>query len=588
MSPPEPVDPSSPTVADQQTLGTEPVARISIRDVPEYDLGEVIGRGGMGEVVVAHHRNIGRDVALKRMRAEKPSAENVDRFLREAKIQARLDHPSIAPVHELGYDSDGLPYFTMKRVAGTTLAELLARRTERVQRFLRALVDVCLAVDLAHARGIVHRDLKPSNIMLGDYGEVYVLDWGVARILTPGDKRASTHSDDAISFDGLTQVGALIGTPGYMAPEQARGEPVGPKADVYSLGAILFEILSGEPLHKRDTGEALASTLSLTDGSPSRRRPDQRIAPELDALCINALAMEADARPTARELADAIQGYLDGDRDVERRRTAANNLTQSARTALDAGDRGKAMRAAGRALALDPGSTSAAEVVMSLVVNEPTVIPAEVEDALHEDELKTARARSRRALIPYASIFLIAPMVPFLTVSDWPLLIAFFAAFAMMLVITWANVKVGVPIGVTLAGHTLTALLFSRLVGPFVITPMMLAAILLSATSLPWLNRRWWAVALWTTVTVALPFVLEWLGVFAPTWTLTPMGLVSHGSVFDPTRMHPNLIVFGHIAAVVLVAGYARRVGRDRSDAQRRMFLQAWHLKHLLPKNVNA
>src|SRR5688500_5550674 len=136
--------------------------RPSQRGATSYQLGALIGRGGMGEVVLAHDPAIGRDVALKRLRTEAPSRELVDRFLREAKIQARLDHPAIVPVHELGYDADGRPYFVMKRLAGTTLHEVLTSRTrsQPINRLLRALVEVCLAIDLAHARGVVHRDLK--------------------------------------------------------------------------------------------------------------------------------------------------------------------------------------------------------------------------------------------------------------------------------------------------------------------------------------------------------------------------------------------------------------------------------------------
>ncbi|HSD90783.1 MAG TPA: protein kinase [Kofleriaceae bacterium] len=585
-----PVDPLTPTAAAKagDTISTQPVERITLRDVPDYDLGEVIGRGGMGEVVVAHHRQIGRDVALKRMRAERPTAELVERFLREARIQARLDHPSIAPVHELGFDSEGLPYFTMKRVSGTTLAEVLERTSERPQRLLRALVDVCQAVELAHARNIVHRDLKPSNIMLGDYGEVYVLDWGVARVLTSADNEPVGDTiEDVISLDGVTQDGALLGTPGYMAPEQARGEPVGPKADIYALGSMLFEILSGEPLHPRGR-EALATTLSNIDGSPAKRRPERGIAPELDALCIAALSADPGARPGARALADAIQGYLDGDRDVERRRALASELSNRARTALSGGDRERAMRSAGRALALDPGSTAAADVVMSLIVEEPPELPAEVERSLDVEETKMMRIRSRRAVLPYAAIFLVAPMLPFLHIARWPMLMAVFAMFGLMVTITWINSRVGVPIWITLVGHTATSLLFSQLIGPFIITPVMLCAILLSATSIPWLNRRWWAVIIWTTVTVMLPFMLEHAGVLPTTWSMTPAGLVSHGSVFIAERMNASLIILGHVFAIVLVAGYARRIGRDRSDAQRRLLLQAWQLSHLLPKTVKA
>src|SRR5689334_19756271 len=161
-----------------------------------YKVGELIGRGGMGEVVLADDLQLERKVAIKRMRGEQPTTEAIVRFLREAKIQARLDHPAIVPVHALGHDSAGRPYFTMKRLAGTTLADTIERATASQQTLLRAFVDVCLAIDFAHARSVIHRDLKPSNIMLGDYGEVYVLDWGVARIA--GDADAPAASSDSV------------------------------------------------------------------------------------------------------------------------------------------------------------------------------------------------------------------------------------------------------------------------------------------------------------------------------------------------------------------------------------------------------
>ncbi|MBL9015334.1 MAG: serine/threonine protein kinase, partial [Myxococcales bacterium] len=152
--------------------------------LPNYRLGNLLGRGGMGDIVLGHDSLIGRDVAIKQMRSEQPTTDQVSRFLREARIQARLEHPSIVPVHALGTDEAGLPYFTMKRLTGTTLAEILAKQDPPPRpRLLRILVDVCSAVELAHARGVVHRDLKPSNIMVGDFGEVYVLDWGLARIV---------------------------------------------------------------------------------------------------------------------------------------------------------------------------------------------------------------------------------------------------------------------------------------------------------------------------------------------------------------------------------------------------------------------
>ena len=159
---------------------------------PGYVLGETIGRGGMGAVIAAQDLRIGREVAVKRMATMTPDGEQVARFLREARIQARLEHPAIVPVHELSVDELGRPFFTMKRIAGQTLGERLADRVPQ-NRLLRVFVDVCRAIEFAHARGVVHRDLKPSNIMLGDYGETYVIDWGIARVLAAGE--ADRHGE---------------------------------------------------------------------------------------------------------------------------------------------------------------------------------------------------------------------------------------------------------------------------------------------------------------------------------------------------------------------------------------------------------
>jgi len=187
--------------------GDRPVAFLG------YELCDLLGRGGMGEVLLAHDVRIGREVAIKRMRNAEPDPEAEARFLREAKIQARLQHPAIVPVHELGRDAEGRPYFTMKRLAGVTLHELLGGP---LQRLLRALAEVCLAIEFAHEHGVIHRDIKPTNIMLGDFGEVYVLDWGIARVLDDGS--ASVSVRDIAAYEGETQVGAVMGTPGYMAP----------------------------------------------------------------------------------------------------------------------------------------------------------------------------------------------------------------------------------------------------------------------------------------------------------------------------------------------------------------------------------
>jgi eukaryotic-like serine/threonine-protein kinase len=209
-----------PTISGE-TLGGSGTAR--------YAFGDVIGRGGMGEVFRARDAPIGRTVAVKRLKAT--SAEAVARFMREAQVQGRLEHPAIVPVHELGEDERG-PFFVMKQLAGVTLELTLGEKSR--QQLLRAFVDVCLCIEFAHTRGVVHRDLKPANIVLGEFGEVYVLDWGIARVIGDADTWGEAISGSE------TQVGAIIGTPGYMSPEQCGGEQVDARADVYALGCILY------------------------------------------------------------------------------------------------------------------------------------------------------------------------------------------------------------------------------------------------------------------------------------------------------------------------------------------------------------
>src|SRR5436190_2066281 len=190
-----------------------------------------IGRGGMGEVHLCRDRGIGRDVALKIARSTLVE-ESRRRFAREALLQARLEHPSFVPVYDVGARDDGEIYFTMRRIRGRTLRAMLGEGT--LHGALVAFRQLALAVDYAHSRGVVHRDIKPDNVMLGDFGEVYLLDWGVAKIAEEPELDAAPFATDAVE----TQQGSLLGTLGYMPPEQLRGQhaTLDGRADVYALG----------------------------------------------------------------------------------------------------------------------------------------------------------------------------------------------------------------------------------------------------------------------------------------------------------------------------------------------------------------
>ena len=288
--------------------------RPKLATASRYTLAEELGAGGMGIVRGAVDRRLGREVAIKTLRRTKrPQRPLERRFLREACVQALLDHPAIIPVYDIGRDREGSLYFSMKRVVGTTLEAIAADLT--VTKRLEAFARVCRAVHFAHRRGVVHRDLKPANIMLTDDGDVYVLDWGVAALIDFPDPLLPAISSvllaDAES-PARTLDGETIGTPGYLAPEQARGAIVDARADIYALGAVLFELLALEPLHpRRSTTTILVSTLRGADARPSVRAPERDIAPELDAICVRATALDpADRFQTLAELVDALEPLL--------------------------------------------------------------------------------------------------------------------------------------------------------------------------------------------------------------------------------------------------------------------------------------
>jgi serine/threonine-protein kinase len=575
------------TTGEATIVPTWGVTSIVALPDPGYQLGELIGRGGMGEVVVAQDQRVGREVAVKRIRSKSPTHDAVQRFLREARIQARLDHPAIVPVYELGTDADGRPYFTMKRLTGVTLAKRLADHGP-IQPLLRAFVDVCLAIQLAHSRGVVHRDLKPSNIMLGDYGEVYVIDWGVARVI--GDRTRVTHPMAAIEDapdDEQTTAGAILGTPGYMPPEQIRGAEVGAAADVYALGAILFEILAGEPLHPR--GEAaLATTLTEPQVAPATRALERTIAPELDSVCFDALAEEPKARPSARELADRIQAYLDGDRDLERRRTLAAEQLASAQDALDSDKpdaRATAMRRAGRALALDPDSPAAAALVTQLMVEPPAKLPADLVASLAADERVTNRDRAKQAMWAYILIFAFVPLVPFLDVKSWPLQLAFWGLTALIATLAYTVYRTGKPrVASALVANLAFIVVFSRLAGPFMLTPIVTVGILLSFTANPGLIERRWLIFVWGAAAVALPLVLEATGAMPHTFEVVD-GTIRTTSDFYRLKgpVEEVALVIANAGFIGIASFYALAISRYREAARRTLHVQAWHLRQLLP-----
>jgi len=290
------------------TTSTPDGAREPLGDPERYQIINEHGRGGLGRVSRAHDRNLGRDVAVKELISRGPVSEV--RFLREALITARLEHPGIVPIYETGRRLDGTPFYAMKLVAGRSLRQLLAERTTVDARIalLHHVIAVADAMAYAHGRKIIHRDLKPANVIVGDFGETIVIDWGLAKDLSAGDEATGADGEHGPRRDAdLTATGGVLGTPAYMAPEQERGEPVDQRADVFAIGAMIWELCSTYKVPPSDTqqrhrllrragidDDLVAIIDKALDADPRRRYPDA------GALAADLNAFKSGARITAR------------------------------------------------------------------------------------------------------------------------------------------------------------------------------------------------------------------------------------------------------------------------------------------------
>ncbi len=295
-----------------------------------YQLLGEIARGGMGVILKGHDTDLGRDIAVKVLDGElakRPAV--VQRFVEEAQIGGQLQHPGIVPVYELGLMADDRPYFTMKLVKGRTLAALFLQRKSPADnrgRLLAIFESVCQTMAYAHSKGVLHRDLKPANIMVGAFGEVQVVDWGLAKVLHRGgvaDERRAKESLHTVietirsgpgSSGSDSLVGSVMGTPAYMAPEQAQGEieKLDERADVFSLGAILCEILTGKPPYEELPDESVIVQAARAKLDPARARIEACDADaKLKQLCLECLMPARAARPAnADEVAKSVHAFL--------------------------------------------------------------------------------------------------------------------------------------------------------------------------------------------------------------------------------------------------------------------------------------
>jgi serine/threonine-protein kinase len=286
----------------------------------------LLGKGSFGEVHEARDALLGREVAIKSLKKEfRDQDPIINRFLKEARGTAQLEHPNIMPVHEMGFSDEFGIYFTMKKIDGENLKEILDKlkantsfysKTYSVNFLLEAFLSICNGVAFAHSKGVVHRDLKPANIMVGRYGEVLILDWGLVKQIgadEPSGSGVHLEMDDE-DTGVLTVDGSISGTPNYMAPEQAEGRigDIDFQSDVYSLGAILYQILTYHPPFEKTQIRKLLDNVKTGRFTPPRKRfPERKIPRELEAICLKAMSLYPINRyRTVEHFAQDIRNYI--------------------------------------------------------------------------------------------------------------------------------------------------------------------------------------------------------------------------------------------------------------------------------------
>ena len=314
----------------------------------KFVVESTIGRGGMGEVFLVTDQDLRRQVAMKVLRRDAAQGrEQRLHFIAEAQATSQLEHPGIPPIHDMGLTKEGRLYFTMKLVSGRTLREVLhdltlkrreVAREYSIHKLVSVLERVCEAMHFSHEKGVLHRDLKPENIMLGDYGEVHVMDWGLARV------EGSTEDGYGSDFETVetaridagfeTQSGSIKGTLPYMSPEQARGDKLDRKSDLYALGCLLYEMLCLQPAFDPADGELLARKQTGEVRDVRTRNPRRKVPAPLAEICEKAMSVDpADRHASAEDLATALRRWLDGRSEKERRHKEAEALAKKGRAA---------------------------------------------------------------------------------------------------------------------------------------------------------------------------------------------------------------------------------------------------------------
>ncbi len=313
----------------------------SARGEIHYEIVDLIAEGGMGRVYLGRDEDLKRQVAIKTVRRGDDLIQT--RFLEESQILGQLEHPNVVPLHALGVTPDGEPFCVMRYVRGRTLAQIIealreqdpeVQRQYSLTRLVQILMQVAQAIGFAHSKAVVHRDIKPGNVMLGEHGEVQVLDWGLAKVLErEGPPQVVTDSGAA-----LTRAGHVVGTPAYMAPEQAVSGNIDERADLYSLGVVLYELLTlTRPFRCETPVDLMAAVLRDRPTPPREAAPERGIPVELERICLKAMSKQpAQRHQSAAELREELQSWLEAEADKAKRHERAGRLAAQGRETLEA------------------------------------------------------------------------------------------------------------------------------------------------------------------------------------------------------------------------------------------------------------
>lgn len=579
---------------------------------PRYDYVAPLGQGGMGEVRLLQDRWLERSVAFKRLRRDYGLRDELhQRFYREICIQGQLEHPSMVPVYDVGVDAMGLPFFTMRHLRGQTLEAILqavrrgdsdACRTFHRHRLLTIFVAVCQGVEFAHQKGVIHRDIKPANIMVGHFGEVYVLDWGIAKAL-----EAPEPIGDGVEvlreYVNATRVGTVMGTAGYMAPEQHEsGSGAHTKlSDVYALGAILFELVRGQPLHDSATGDT--EPMSHHEGwLPVEGTSD--VPEALESLWLKATKRLPEERVSSvRELREAVERYLEVDQDREGRLLLASRCADAAEQAAVASrkdgyegleSRKLAMEEVGRALALDPANAKASRVLLALTEELPGAPPVEVVKAEADAHDASVKADMRRMGWFFALVNgTVALLMTFGWCKGWLWAFVVFSFAGAVAILNWiAHQRSPAERYLTLSFAALQCAVLSTcpILGVAVSFPGILSLVVLML-HVQWAGTHRRKVVLFTGLSIfvmALPMVAEgfrWIPSHFDVPGPNEIRVYSTMAHLDPLFLRLAVLA-GYLSLLGLGVQQIWNANGALARAERDLDLQTWQFLQLLPDGL--